>query len=195
MTIGNTPDSSIQDEGIFLAKKVELATKIWSEQQEIIQFADAKANFNLVICTALFAGFGIGSGIIGYLIKESELLIQLLLGFFGFISFSFIVLSFLFSLWVVLPRYGKETTKKDFKPVPNYRYIAKKVRDYNQLIDEINNLSEEDLLKIRVCQAYELAKIADKKMSWASRSVKLTLGSVISTKIFLLVVITAIVLS
>lgn len=188
-----TNNASHQTEEKLLEDKVELAKEIWSEQQEIIQFADGKANFNLLVCTALFAGFGLGSGIIGSIIKTSRIEFQILLLIFGSLAFGLIVASFLSALWVVLPRFGETSSQASFKPTPHFRYIAEKIHSPEQLQKEICEMNQHDLLTTRVYQAFELAKIANTKMKWTSRSVWLTIASVLSTTIFLLIVVTTII--
>ncbi|MFW9995508.1 MAG: hypothetical protein ACFFD4_25955 [Candidatus Odinarchaeota archaeon] len=192
---GEKPAENKNLKNNLLENKVDLVTMIWAEQQQIIQFADDKANFNLVICTALFAGFSIGSGLFGAFIENLDLVTRFFLTLTGLAAFLCIVSGFLSALWVVLQRFGDITRKTSIKAVPAFHYIANKVSSAEQLYDEIINLTREELLKTRAFQAFELARIANTKMVWASRSVKSTIISVVLTTIFLVIFVLVIVLS
>jgi len=178
----NLKDSINSDKN--LADKVDLVTKIWTEQQQLIEAADAKANFNLVICATLLAGFMVLSGNALPLIKSEIINYREILLIIGTFSFILIIFSFLSALIVVFPRFDNDFSKINPKPFPYFHYIAKKIDSPEDLYKLILMHDDQDLLKIRLYQAYELAKIVNKKMIWVKRSVILTFISVFNTATF-----------
>ncbi len=137
-------------------KKIEIAWKIFLNNQEMIKLSESKLKFTSVISgvlvTYMFANFD------EIILNGQTLFILLILFFIFFIVFVF------FALLSSLPRFASKTGN-NVKKLIYYKHIREKV-EASEYIDTFNNSTDEDHLRDILYQAYEVSGIADLKFKY-----------------------------
>lgn len=143
-----------EKKGVDNKARLDFLKLINSNIQEQIKLADTKASW-------VFSVLGLLTAVLTNILtkfKFSEL-IQTKVLIFGIIAIASLVLAFKHIILVMYPR----ITKGAKGGVMYFKDITQSTKE--EYVNTINNLDEEGMIKPLQSQAYELAKIAEKKFS------------------------------
>ncbi len=167
------------NEDISIEKQLFLVQEMIKENNNAITVADAKAGFNIILCSSILGVFfSFFDNILDFL-KEKDTIIIVFTSIVITISLILVFLSIILSIFSVIPRFGSLEDRK--KPaLPYFHYVTKKIENPNQLFKKIKEQSPTDILEMLSIQSFELAKIADKKVTIVRYSLLIFLSSLFS---------------
>jgi len=149
--------------GGYYENKREYIKTIFDHNQGLIELADNKASIILGINSILIPLiFGVTSINFMNLVNNGLLMHSFILNTFSIIGFSFLVISFIFSILVIKARLSEE--------LENYIFFKNIVRqEFEEYKNKIFKLNEEEILDDCLKEIYALAKINEikyKRYKW-----------------------------
>ena len=167
--------------------KKEVIIKAYDNAQEMIRFADTKANLSITIQSILVT-IGLGTS----LISDSFNTLwnfnkNLFWSYFSFVLIFAIVsmLGIVFSILVYIARFSPEKGEESRKGILYHRHIAsyKKSEDFKKAIED---LKEENLIEDYIIQTFNVAEIANEKMKFVNTSIWFLFTNIVLTVILMI---------
>ena len=172
-----------------LREKNEQLSKIFLNLQDMIRFADSKANISLSI-QGLLLGVGLGVSLLSNSFEKLPIIMVSNLSLFytyiilliGFISSS--IIGIIIAVLVYKARGPKEETEKTRKGILYFGHIIA-YENSEAYIKRVKEVQEEELLKDYSSQIYQLSHIADSKMRKVNRTTYFLFINIILTALLL----------
>ncbi|NOR76913.1 MAG: hypothetical protein GQ523_00425 [Methanophagales archaeon] len=157
-----------------IGKKIEFVSQAYRNTQDMISFADTKANISLSI-QSLLISIGLGTSILANTFEHVQKLDNNnISGVFYFIVVAFIISSIvgvILSIFVYKARPPlDETEQKKRKGLLYFGHIAQ-FTTFKDYFSEVDSIDEDGMLEEFTQQVYQLSLIANKKMKYVNMSI------------------------
>ena len=156
-----------------IEKKIEFVSLAYRNTQDMISFADTKANISLSI-QSLLISIGLGTSILA---NTFELVQKLnntnISNVFYFIVIVFIISSIVgvvLSIFVYKARSPLDKTEQKRKGLLYFGHIAQ-FTTFKDYFSEVDSIDEDGMLEEFTRQVYQLSLIANKKMKYVNMSI------------------------
>ena len=168
--------------------KEEIIVKAYDNAQEMIKFADSKANLSILIQSLLIT-IGLGTTLIsdsfGTLWSYNQTYFWLYFVFiFIFVGFS--MTGIVISICVYKARFSPESKEEKREGVIYHRHIAN-YKDSLIFKQKIESIKESDIYEDYIIQTFNVALIANKKMNFVNKSIWFLFVNIALTAILMVV--------
>lgn len=157
-----------------IEKKIEFVSQAYRNTQDMISFADTKANISLSI-QSLLISIGLGTSILANTFEHVQKLDNNNIScvFFYFIVVAFIISSIvgvILSIFVYKARPPLDKTEQKRKGLLYFGHIAQ-FTTFKDYFSEVDSIDEDGMLEEFTQQVYQLSLIANKKMKYVNMSI------------------------
>lgn len=157
-----------------IGKKIEFVSQAYRNTQDMISFADTKANISLSI-QSLLISIGLGTSILANTFEHVQKLDNNNIScvFFYFIVVAFIISSIvgvILSIFVYKARPPLDETEQKRKGLLYFGHIAQ-FATFKDYFSEVDSIDEDGMLEEFAQQVYQLSLIANKKMKYVNMSI------------------------
>ena len=156
-----------------IGKKIEFVSQAYRNTQDMISFADTKANISLSI-QSLLISIGLGTSILANTFEHVQKLDNNdISGVFYFIVVAFIISSIvgvILSIFVYKARPPLDKTEQKRKGLLYFGHIAQ-FTTFKDYFSEVDSIDEDGMLEEFAQQVYQLSLIANKKMKYVNMSI------------------------
>lgn len=168
--------------------KEKAIIKAYDNTQEMIKFADSKANLSILV-QSLLVTIGLGTTLISDSFGALWSYNRTYFWFYFIFVLLFVVSSMIgiiFSIWVFKARFSPEDKEEERDGIIYHRHIAN-YKDSITFMLKFESVSEKEIQEDYLIQTYNVALIAEEKMKLVNTSIWFLYGNIALTAILMVI--------